>query len=81
MISRATRARISRCILLGLMLVSLLVVSPTAQATPTFQVVATINVGSNPFGTAMKPDGSSLWVADSANTVTRINPSSAKPPA
>jgi YVTN family beta-propeller protein len=73
--SRAMRARIGRCVVLGLMLGSLLVVSPAAQATPTFQVVATINVGSHPFGTAMRPDGSSVWVADSANTVTRIDPS------
>jgi YVTN family beta-propeller protein len=79
--SRLTRARISRCVLLGLMLGSLLVVSPAAQATPTFQVVATIDVGVNPFGAAMKPDGSSLWVANSGtfspagHTVTRIDPS------
>jgi YVTN family beta-propeller protein len=79
--SRATRARIGRCVLLGLMLGSLLVISPTAQATTTFQVVATIDVGVNPFGVAMKPDGSSLWVVNSGNfstvghTVTRINPS------
>jgi YVTN family beta-propeller protein len=75
MSSRATRARIGRCVLLGLMLVSLLVVSPAAQATPTFQVVATINVGANPFGTAMAPNGSSLYVANSGNAVTAINPS------
>src|SRR5437588_8831770 len=73
--SRAMRIRIRRCVLLGLMLGSLLVVSPAAQATPTFQVVATINVGANPFGAAMAPNGSSLWVANSGNTVTRINPS------
>jgi YVTN family beta-propeller protein len=81
MSSRATRARISRCVFLALMLVSRLVISPTAQATPTFQVVATIDVGVNPFGAAMKPGGSSLWVANSGgfspsgHTVTRINPS------
>ena len=79
--SRTMRIRIRRCVLLGLMLGSLLVVSPAAQATPTFQVVATINVGVNPFGAAMAPNGSSLWVANSGNfsttghTVTRINPS------
>src|SRR5438105_13104758 len=79
--SRAMRIRISRYGLLGLMLGSLLVVSPAAQATPTFQVVATINVGANPFGAAMAPNGSSLWVANSGtfsttgHTVTRINPS------
>jgi YVTN family beta-propeller protein len=55
--------------------------APTpATATPQFQVVATINVGVNPFGDAMTPDGSSLWVANSGtsstpgNTVTLVNP-------
>jgi YVTN family beta-propeller protein len=52
-----------------------------AMATPQFQVVATINVGVNPFGDAMAPDGSSLWVANSGTsstpgkTVTLVNPS------
>jgi YVTN family beta-propeller protein len=59
----------------------LLAVPVPAMAAPQFQVVATINVGVNPFGDAMAPDGSSLWVADSGtssapgNTVTLINPS------
>jgi YVTN family beta-propeller protein len=59
----------------------LLAVPVPAMASPQFQVVATINVGVNPFGDAMAPDGSSLWVANSGtsstpgNTVTLINPS------
>lgn len=59
----------------------LLAVPVPAMAAPQFQVVATINVGVNPFGDAMAPDGSSLWVANSGtsstpgNTVTLINPS------
>jgi len=61
--------------------VGLLLAAPTpALATTQFQVVATIDVGVNPFGDAMPPDGSSLWVANSGtssspgNTVTLINP-------
>ncbi len=52
----------------------------TAKATPQFQVVATVNVGVNPFGDAMAPDGSSLWVANSGTSaspgsvVTLIDP-------
>jgi YVTN family beta-propeller protein len=58
-----------------------LAASPSAIATPQFQVVATINVGVNPFGAAMAPGGGSLWVANSGNfsspgsTVTLVNPS------
>lgn len=54
--------------------------SPAVLAAPQFQVVATINVGVNPFGDTITPDGSSLWVANSGNfsspgtTITLVNP-------
>ncbi len=64
-----------------LSMVGLSLAAPTpALAATQFRVVATIDVGVNPFGDAMAPDGSSLWVANSGtssspgSTVTLINP-------
>lgn len=53
-----------------------------ASAAGQFEVIATVNVGTNPFGAAMAPDGSSIWVANSGSfsapgtTVTVIDPQS-----
>ncbi|MGH8936369.1 MAG: hypothetical protein ACRDXD_08945 [Acidimicrobiia bacterium] len=61
--------------IIALWLVSL----PSASAAQQFQVVATIDVGVNPFGDAIAPDGNTLWVANSGTfsdpgaTVTVVN--------
>jgi YVTN family beta-propeller protein len=55
--------------------------APPAVATPPFQVIATVNVGVNPFGVTTAPDGNTVWVANSGafgsngTTVTVLNTS------
>lgn len=51
-------------VLIAALTAAILFVVP-ASATSQFQVIATVNVGVNPFGDTTAPDGQTVWVANS----------------
>src|SRR6266542_1735035 len=52
-------AVVASAVMLGMLSVPL-----PAAANPQFQVIATVDVGVNPFGDTIAPDGNTVWVAN-----------------
>ncbi len=70
-------AVVASAVMLGMLSVPL-----PAAANPQFQVIATVDVGVNPFGDTIAPDGNTVWVANagtpggaSGHTVTVLDAS------
>src|SRR6266542_2503038 len=68
-------AVVASAVMLGMLSVPL-----PAAANPQFQVIATVDVGVNPFGDTIAPDGNTVWVANagtpggaSGHTVTDLD--------
>jgi YVTN family beta-propeller protein len=58
-------------IVVSLIVAAILFAIP-AGAQSGFQVIATVNVGVNPFGDAVAPDGASVWVANAGGLVDHM---------
>jgi YVTN family beta-propeller protein len=73
----AAKRRSPRAIAISLAVLAVTVTSvgftPASAASDSFKVIATVNVGLNPFGESVAPDGRTVWVANSgSNTVSIV---------